>query len=254
MRGGMNRFILPLFALAASLAVSACGPSGGPSFTSPTAATTGLGFLPKNAERGTLFRYYQPQAKAAWKSNWTSAFDLTGVSWNDPTTATLIAPQFVVMAAHYPRSSHVPVVFHDKDGNPYERFVIAKQNVPGVDVAVGKLNLPLPAAVKRYRLASVADATLGRPVIITDQTKTLSVHRIGAVSGNAISFVPVPGLSPFYGRNLVKGDSGNPTFIVKNGDLVLLETHTTGGPGAGPFYGSPQVQAGIREAISSLGN
>ncbi len=250
----MNRLLFPLVTVTASLALSACGPSRGPTFTTPVAATNGLEFLPKNAERGTLFRYYQPQANAAWKSNWTSAFDLTGVSWNDPTTATLVAPQFVVMAAHYPRSPHVPVVFHDKQGNPYERFVVATRNVPGVDVAVGKLNLPLPPAVKRYRFASVADATPGRPVIITDQTKTLSVHRIGAVNGNAINFVPVPGLSPVYGRNLVKGDSGNPTFIVKNGDLILLETQTTGGPGAGPFYGSPQVQAGIREAISSLGN
>lgn len=250
----MNRPLIPLITVATSLAISACGPSRGPTFTSPTAATGGLDFLPKSAERGTLFRYYQPQAKAAWRNNWTAAFDLTGVSWNDTTTATLIAPQFVVMAAHYPRSPHVPVVFHDKQGNYHERFVTATRNVPGVDVAVGKLNLPLPAAVKRYRFASVADATPGRPVIITDQTKTLSVHRIGTVNGNVISFVPVPDLSPYYGRNLVKGDSGNPSFIVKNGDLVLLETHTTGGPGAGPFYGSPQVQAGIRDAISALGN
>lgn len=250
----MNRLLFPLFALIASLAIAACGPSRGPTFTGPTAATGGLDFLPKSAKRGTLFRYYQPQGKAAWRDNWTSAFDLTGVSWNDSTTATLVAPQFVVMAAHYPRSPHVPVVFHDKQGNPYERFIIATRNVPGVDIAVGKLNLPLPASVKCYRFASLADATPGRPVIITDQTKTLSIHRIGAVNGNSISFVPVPGLSPFYGRNLVVGDSGNPTFLVKNGDLVLLETHTTGGPGAGPFYGSPQVQSGIRDVISSMGN
>lgn len=250
----MTRLSHPLFLLAAGLALTACGPSRGPTFTSPAAATTGLDFLPKNAERGTLFRYYQPQGKSAWRDNWTSAFDLTGVSWNDPTTATLVAPKFVVMAAHYPRSPHIPVVFHDKRGNLYERFVVATRNVPGIDVAVGKLNLPLPPEVKCYRFASPADATPGRPVIITDQTKTLSVHRIGAVNGNVISFVPVPGLSPYYGRNLIKGDSGNPSFLVKNGDLVLLETHSTGGPGAGPFYGTAQVQAGIRDVISSLGN
>ncbi len=245
--------LLPLV-LGASLVVSACGPSRGPTFISPTAATTGLSFLPENAEKGSLFRYYQPQAASAWKNNWTAAFDLTGVSWNDTTTATLVAPQFVVMAAHYPRSPHVPAIFHDKQGKPYERFVVAVRNVPGTDVAVGKLNLPLPAEIKRYRFAHATDATPGRPVIITDQTKTLSIHRIGAVNGGVISFVPVPGLSPVYGRNLIKGDSGNPTFLVQNGDLILLETHSTGGPGAGPFYGSSQVQAGIREAMAALGN
>ncbi len=250
----MHRFQLLPLVLTACLLVSACGPNRGPTFTTAGAATAGLGFLPKNAEKGTLFRYYQPRAVSAWMRNWTSTFDLTGVSWNEPTTATLIAPQFVVMAAHYPRSPHSPAMFHDKKGNPHERFVVAMRTVPGTDVAVGKLNLPLPPEVKRYRFASAAEATVGRPVIITDQTKTLSIHRIGAVNGSSISFVPVPGLSPVYGRNLITGDSGNPSFLVKNGDLVLLETHTTGGPGAGPFYGDPQVQAGIREAMAALGN
>lgn len=240
--------------LLACLLFPACGPGNGPSITNVGVSADGLGFLPKQAEKGTLFRYYQPSAVSAWRSNWTSAFDLTGVSWNEATTATLIASKYVVMAAHFQRSAHSPVMFHDKNGNPTERYIVAVQTIPGTDVAVGKLNLPVPPEIKRYAFASATDAPIGRPVIITDQTKTLSVHRIAGISGTVIGFGNIPGLNPIYQRNLIVGDSGNPTFLVKNGRLFLLETHTTGGPGAGPFYGDPQLQAAIRAAMARMGN
>ena len=217
-------------------------------------APIGLGFLPKSAEKGTLFRYYQPKAASAWKNNWTSDFDLTGVSWNNAAAATLIAPSYVLMAAHFIRDPKIPIMFHDKKGNPSERYVTQVRSLPGYDVAVGKLNLPVPSEVKRYRFADASDAAIDRPVTVTDQTRTLSVHRIGAVSGAGIGFGFVPGLNPIYQRNLVSGDSGHPSFIVKNGDLFLLETHTTGGPGAGPFYGDPQLQSAIRAAMAEMGN
>lgn len=221
--------------------------------TSGTAPSErGLGFLPKTAEKGTLFRYYQPRAGSAWRNNWTSSFDLTGVSWNDPRCATLIGPEHVLMAAHFIRDPHSPVMFHDKKGNPCERYVTEVRSLPGSDVAVGKLNLPVPPEVKCYRFASASDVTAGRPVIVTDQTGTLSVHRVETVSGAAIAFGPIPELNPIYQRNLIVGDSGHPSFIVKGGDLFLVETHTTGGPGAGPFYGDPQLQAAIRAAMAEM--
>ena len=122
------------------------------------------------------------------------------------------------------------------------------------DIAVARLNLPLPPEVKFYRLADTGDASISRPVIVSDQTNTLSVHQIDAVSGGVVRLGFVPGLNPLYRRNLIVGDSGNPSFLWKNGELVLLETHTTGGPGAGPFYGDPQVQAAVRAAMAELGH
>jgi len=241
--------------LSISLLICACGPSNGPSITSTAvnSGQAGLGFLPKQAERGTLFSYYQPKAESKWRNNWAGKLDLTGVSWNDPRTATLISPSHIVMAAHFTRPADVPVMFHDKKGKPYERFIAKVRTLGGVgDIAVAKLNLPLPREVKSYRFAKASEATIGRPVIITDQTSTLSVHRIAAVSGSGVRFEYIPGLNPFYGRNLIVGDSGHPSFLLQNGELVLLETHTTGGPGAGPFYGAPQVQAAIRAAIADM--
>ncbi len=235
-----------------SLLVCACAPATGPSVI--TAGQDGLGFLPDKAEQGRLFQYYQPKAGSKWRNNWTAKLDLSGVSWNDSRTATLISPSHVVMAAHFIRPSDVAVMFHDKKGNPHERYITAVRPLAAGDIAVAKLNLPLPPEVKHYRLANLADAQIGRPVITSDQTRTLSVHQIEAVMGSVIRLGYVPGLNPIYQRNLVVGDSGNPSFLLKNGELVLLETHSTGGPGAGPFYGDPQVQAAIRAAMEELGS
>ncbi|MES2439610.1 MAG: trypsin-like serine protease [Verrucomicrobiota bacterium] len=234
------------------LLIAACAPGNGPSIITP--GQNGLGFLPGKAEKGTLFKYYQPKAGSEWRNNWAGRLDLTGVSWNDARTATLISPSHVVMAAHFIRPSNVAVMFHDRKGNPYERYITAVRSLNTGDIAVARLNLPLPPEVKWYRLANAAEAAVGTPVIVSDQTSTLSVHRIEAVYGSGIRLGYIPGLNPIYQRNLIVGDSGNPSFILRNGELVLLETHTTGGPGAGPFYGDPTVQASVRAAMKELGN
>lgn len=236
-----------------SLLLCACAPSQGPSIL-PGNTTAGLEFLPAQAEKGKLFKYYQAKAPSKWLNNWAANLDLTGVSWNDTRTATLISPSHVVMAAHYMRTPDVPVMFHDKSGKPYERYITAVRKLNTGDIAVARLNLPLPPEVKWYRMASAGDATIGRAVITSDQTNTLSVHRIAGINGGVIFLDHIPGLNPLYQRKLVIGDSGHPTFLLKNGQLVLLETHTTGGPGAGPFYGDPTVQASVRAAMAELGN
>lgn len=38
-----------------------------------------------------------------------------------------------------------------------------------------------------------------------------------------------------------------------SGERVLLETNSPGDPGAGPFYGDPQVQAAIRVTVAEMG-
>lgn len=242
----------PAILFSIGLLLCACAPGNGPSVVA--AGHSDLGFLPEKAEKGALFRYYQPKAGSKWRNNWTAKLDLTGVSWNDSRAATLISPSHVVMAGHFTRPSDVAVMFHDKKGNPYERYITGVRTLAVGDIAVARLNLPLPPEVKRYRFANAADARIGRAVITSDQTSTLSVHRIVAVSGSVIQLGYLPGLNPIYQRNLVVGDSGHPSFLLKNGELVLLETHTTGGPGAGPFYGDPQVQAAIRAAMAEMGD
>jgi len=214
----------------------------------------GYDFLPVRAEKGTLFRYYHAKERSPWSRNWAGSLDLTGVSWNNNRTATLITRRHVVMAGHFIRPKNVPVVFHDRNGRPHERFITGVKNLREVgDIAVAKLHQELPEGVTHYSFARPDEAVPGRRVVVSDQTRTLSVHRISHISGRRVHFAYDPELSEVYRRNLISGDSGNPSFLVRpDGSLALLETHTTGGPGAGPFYGDPEVQAAIRQAIDEL--
>ncbi len=242
--------IVSLFTVA--LALTSCGPE--PQRVRTLVPETLADFLPKRPEKGTVFRYYEARGRSGWSNNWAGSLDLTGVSWNNARTATLVSPSHVVMAAHFIRPADVPVMFHDKNGNPHERFIAGVRNLSQVgDVAVAKLNRPLPPEVRHYRFVTPEMSVTGRPVLITDQTRTVSIHRIARVSGRHIGFDYHPTLDPAYRRNLIVGDSGNPTFLLESGELRLLQTHTTGGPGAGPFYGDPGIQAAIRDAIAELG-
>jgi len=242
--------ILRISAIAAAVLLSSCAPQV-PPVPSGADRAKDLSFLPERAVKGELFRYYQPNGKSKWNGNWTSQFDLTGVAWNDARTATAISRNHVVMAAHYIRPSSVPVIFHDRDGNPHERIIgdVTRLDKVG-DVAVARLNRPLPVGVAHYPLATVSDVTHERLVLVTDKEKQLSVHRLGRVEGRRAVLGYDPKIDRRYWRNLVVGDSGNPAFIIKNGRLALLSTHTTGGPGTGPFYGDPEVRAAVLAACA----
>jgi hypothetical protein len=210
--------------------------------------------LGDSTDRGTVFEYYEPKGQSTRSSNWTAALDLTGVSWNDSRTCTLISREHVVMAAHYMRPADVPVMFHDGVGTPHERYIVAvKSLAPQHDVAIGKLNLPLPTWVKHYEFASPADARLGNDALVTDQTMHVNIHQVSLRDANGrIGFAYDPTLPVTVKRNLIVGDSGNPSFVLSGGDLKLLETHTFGGPGSGPDYSNPLLQGAIRAAMNAL--
>jgi len=240
-----------LIILGGCLVFASCAGSSGPSVAGPRAAD--LAFLPAKPEKGKLFTMYGYQSPSIWRNNWTSNFDLTGVSWNDSRTATAISPNHVVMAAHFVRPSHVPVIFHDRAGNIHTRTVRLHIPLSGVaDIAVGKLDRPLPAGVKWYRMAGPQDVAPMKLAIVTDQSRTLSLHRIGYVGERKVALGYDPNIEKTYHRNLVAGDSGNPAFVLRGKELLLLTTFTTGGPGAGPFYGDPAVQSAIQDAMARL--
>ena len=239
--------LLPLN-LGICLALAACASGPSPITTAPVAAD--LGFLPTQVEKGRLFRVYLPGGPSIRARNWTSAFDFSGVSWNDKRTATAISRRHVVMAGHYARNPSTPVIFHDSSGQPHSRQLIGITHLRQLgDIAIGTLDTPLPSAIRHYPLADLSEVKPMMPVLVTDQTQTISVHRLGGVDQRRIILGYDPKIPRGYWRNLVTGDSGNPAFIIHRGSLHLLTTFTTGGPGSGPFYGDPQVRAGVLAAI-----
>jgi hypothetical protein len=87
---------------------------------------------------------------------------------------------------------------------------------------------------------------------VTNSPREVLVHECKTILPEMVGFRYPRSLPDGFSKPLVKGDSGNPSFLLVRGEPVLLETHTSGGPGTGPFYGSANIQAAIAAAISQL--
>ncbi len=232
------------------LLLPSCAPvpqGGGPE------RATDLAFLPERPHKGRLFHVYNPSGPSLRTGNWTSRFDLSGVSWNDTRTVTAISPVHVVMAAHYARPTYTPATFHDSNGRMHSRKITRIMPLgDGIDITVGLLDQPLPPGVAQYRIATAADLVPMQLVLVTDQTMSLSLHRLGGIDSQRVILGNDPAIPRDYWRKLITGDSGNPAFVRKGGELLLLTTFTTGGSGSGPFYGDPQVRVALVRALARL--
>jgi hypothetical protein len=215
--------------------------------------------LLEGATGNEIFANYFTDRPSPWGANFTRRMNFSGVAWDDSRTATLVSPEHVVMAAHYQRPVGSTLVFHDRRGRPQRRVLAAVESIAGItDIAVGRLDAPLPDSVRPYRVmppAADSGALPGCLAVVTDQHRKAFVHEIAGVQGNGLSFrhPDTSRISSHLVKNLVAGDSGNPSFLLVGGELVLIETHTTGGPGAGPFLSAPQVFSAINGAMSKLG-
>lgn len=231
--------------LSLAVCIASCGGSGGPG---------GPPVLPPPSAPPGIFKTYHADRDSSMAEGWTRGMDMSGVSFNDTRTATLITPRHVVMAKHYSRPAAAPVVFHDRSGKRIQRKLIGFEAGAG-DVMIGLLDEPVPANYSPYPLPAVggdASALLDRPVIVSDQNRNLFVHRIAGFGNGIVAFKHEPQNRHGWSKNLVVGDSGNPSFLIVGSELVLLETHTTGGAGAGPYYGDPGVQQSVRLAVRKL--
>ena len=202
--------------------------------------------------RHAVFSAYSKKGDAKWAGGAVRGIDLSGVAFDEKRSATLISPQHVIMAAHYPRRVGAMVVLHDRSGVRHEGFVTRIEKGPN-DIAIGLLNRPMP--VRHYRVLaprSDYDGLLrGVPVLVTNSRRFVMVHAVDSVRQGWIRFGPadIPGVA----GKLVVGDSGNPSFLLVNGEPVLVETHTTGGFGAGPFFSDPGNFAAINRMMRALG-
>ncbi|MCH7225346.1 hypothetical protein [Haloferula sp. A504] len=207
-----------------------------------------------------LFVSYTAAGPVRWSQEWPWKLDLSGVAWDKNNTATVITPRHVVMAAHYIRPAGQDLVFHDRTGRRHARTVekVVKLTDRGLrcDVAIGLLDRPLPPEIRRYPLPKARDdyqsLLVGATALVTEQKRKLYFHQIRNMGPNWLHFQFDDRLSPERRKSLISGDSGHPSFLLSKGELLLLETHTGGGPGSGPFYGEPELQQKMREVVSDL--
>jgi len=219
-----------------------------------------LALVPAGPKPNALFDVYGENGDAAWARNWTRGVNLTGVSWDGTRTVTLVSPLHVVMAAHYVRKPGDLVVFRDAKGRKVQRTLkailpITLPNGAVPDIAVGLLDRSVPLKYYKVPPADPAFAAQlpGSYVLVTDGERRLHCHEIVAAHGGAVHFGYSENIHKAYWEDLIVGDSSNPSFILLHGEPVLVETHTTGGAGSGPYYGDPEIVAAINQRLTELG-
>lgn len=258
----------PSFALIVICAsfLTACGSM--PQGTSPSSSDVGggnslkdrinretLGIVPDKPRNNSIFDLYNPaNNEAGWGRNWTKAVDLSGVSWDGTRTATLVSPLHFVMANHYKRQIGDTVVFQDKKEQKIERQIVGLVTLQA-DIAVGRLNEPVPLTYYPVLRPSpeLAQELAGALVFVTDGERRLHVHEVAAINAGSVTLKHSEMVHKAYWETLVAGDSSNPGFVMIKGKPVLLETHTYGGAGIGPFYSDVVIADAVNAAMVELG-
>jgi len=250
-------------AAASLLLASACSTSGEPGGRSSPlhAPDLRLSELARSEPAAPeLFKTYNPRGASRWSDGWPWKLDLSGVTWDQPRTLTAITPRHVVMANHFRRPVGKEATFHDRQGRPHRRriqqVVSLKDEGLACDVAIGLLDRPLPTGVRSYPLPKPLDEAneklRGATVLVTDQQRRLFFHRVDSIGPKMVRFHTERSPRSPHAKHLVAGDSGNPAFLLSRGELVLIETHSSGGPGAGPYFGDAQLQEAVRKAVAKL--
>lgn len=237
---------------------------------------------PKDKE---IYDRYSYSADAEWaKEGWLSKLDFSGVSQNFYTAGTLIHPQYIVLAKHMSKSKgsrYSKTVFHDRRTGKYvEREVVDHRDVvytdpnygkPGMvvevntDVRVCKLNAPVPPGVRHYPLLPpglpYGKLLEGARVLVLDKDRKVHIMEIAEIATDEVANFACASRQPKrtdlrWWKEMVRGDSGHPSFLYYEGNLVLLETHTTKGPRglgtAGAFYGNRKVQTALAAAVEEM--
>ncbi|HUF61434.1 MAG TPA: hypothetical protein VMN36_05115 [Verrucomicrobiales bacterium] len=222
----------------------------------------------ESAEPAKIFERYDSRSGVLWSSNWTSRLDLTGVAWNGDRAGVLITRQHILFAKHWPRHVGEWVVFHDKDGRAHWRRITGRRligNGRTDDLAVARLDQPVPEQIKIYKFFPPGSfpgyTLLGARAFLTNRERQVVLRDVNSIlrgypggdPAHLVRFREASGLPHVLQPSLQKGDSGNPGFLLLDGEPVLLETLTFGGYGRGPALTSLEYQEAILTAIRELG-
>ena len=149
---------------------------------------------------------------------------------------TAITPQHIVLARHYQVAIGTSFRFIGLDGTVYTRSVIGKAtdsrySWPQYDLTVYTLDSPLPAAITPAKIlpADWEDQfdylSYNRPpLVMFDQEEKALATTIGgggSVAGYFDGATPTDPIHSIFYEPLIGGDSGNPMFLLYDGDAIL---------------------------------
>jgi hypothetical protein len=175
---------------------------------------------------------------------WASSLDWSGVSPTNSAEAfkrggTLISPRHLVWANHFNIPNGTTLTFVNNANEVFTKTVINSLRIGATDIRVGVLNSDVDQSVTYYAvlpadyrdyLVSVLLTYL--PLITTDQEQKALCRELINVGASGQSWAhraAQTGNRADYTENLVVGDSGQPLFMLINGQLVLLGSHYSAG-------------------------
>jgi len=148
----------------------------------------------------------------------------------------------------------------DKNGKKYTRTIIEINKEPfkldgktdcidyydGGDIAICKLDKPLPKSIKGYDISTNPDVYATKALTI-DQDDKDSIAQVRCDD----KFAYIRGKKR-WGNLLIAGDSGMPWFVWENKEWKVL-THTFRGQwGEGPWYGHEFIYNDLKNRINNL--
>ena len=203
---------------------------------------------------------------------WAIELDLTCCSpWNSCSAqyraGTLISPRHVLFAAHFDQiPTNSTLTFVDRQNNVVTRTLVAKKRHPDFvfnypDITVGLLDSDVPtnqisfAKVLSDDYADYIRDGARLPAIRLDQEEKALVGDVWYVtlSGPTFESACIVSIDPSrlaFFEDVINYDSGNPAFILINGQPVLLTVWTEGLAGSGTS--ATAFKADINQLMSDL--
>lgn len=180
---------------------------------------------------------------------WAASVDLTALSpWNqlgaNTRAGTLVSPRHIVFANHYALSfapGNNDIVFVTADNVTVTRQVVGMAWAGG-DIRVGVLDSDVPPEIGFVKVLpqnwpDYLWKAQRLPMLALDQEEKALVRDMVNLQPTFMNVSHTNPISPLripFTENLIGGDSGNPAFLIIDGEAVLILTHFTSL--SGPFY------------------
>lgn len=198
---------------------------------------------------------------------WAAGMDLTCISpWNNwvpwggvVRAGTVISPLHVIYAVHFFLQVGVSLRFITADNVVISRTIVAVVPHPDYvptypDLGIAVLDSPLPASIKPAKILPAdalaklpSDGNWRIPCLVLDQEeKALVIDCITEQTSGQFRttfFVPISSPSLDFNEGLIPGDSGNPFFMIVNGEPILLTVATAETSGTSIRHFAPWINS-----------
>ena len=182
---------------------------------------------------------------------WLKGLDFTAVSpWNSHDgnlrAGTAISRRHVIFAKHFPLRLGTRIAFVGETGIATHYTIKDVKAVASCDIMVGVLDWELTPDIHPAKiLPEISDGLFAPgsywPVVTFDKHERAYLSEIVGNRDEDTGVLYLINRAAHsnewrrYGGHLVCGDSGNPAFIILNGQPILLYCLLGGGEGDGPF-------------------